>query len=172
MFCKHCGYEITQADAEFCPSCGKAVKEETVRSQIQNKQETINLSSGLVGSILVTLFCCNIFGVVSLIHSAKVATLASLNRADEAIQEAKTAKKWMWLAFGLGLAGYLVIFAIAIVLFAFGVNQVEHRFDSDGIVYDEMEVEEEECGNDVIVLEESQIVQETQVPQNGASSEQ
>lgn len=57
----------------------------------------------LVQAILTTLCCCLPFGIVAIVHAAKVNSLAEQGRHSEALAASGEAKKWCWIAFGIGL---------------------------------------------------------------------
>ena len=54
-------------------------------------------------SIVATLFCCNVLGIVGIVYAAKVDVLYYNNQYSEAERNAKNAKKWTLIAFILGL---------------------------------------------------------------------
>jgi hypothetical protein len=71
----------------------------------------------LVFAILVTIFCCQIPGIVSIVFAAQVNSKWSSGDYDGALNASRNAKLWAWVGFGTGLA-----LAIIGVLFAiFGV---------------------------------------------------
>jgi len=73
---------------------------------------TATVSNNLVWAILATLFCCLPFGIVSIVHAAKVNSLVAAGNTAAAQDAADKAKKWaIWSA-----AAWLVL-VIAYVLF-------------------------------------------------------
>jgi Interferon-induced transmembrane protein len=79
--------------------------------------------NNLVWAILVTLFCCLPFGIVSIIKSTQVSSLWAQGQHAAAQQSAADAKKWaMWGAIAgvVGIVGYLIFWLI------FGVLLAEH----------------------------------------------
>jgi hypothetical protein len=62
-----------------------------------------NVPNYLVQSILVTLFCCLPFGIVSIVYASQVN--GKLDRGDVAgaMVASGKAKKWSWVSFGIGL---------------------------------------------------------------------
>lgn len=60
-------------------------------------------SNWLWQSILATLFCCIVFGVVGIVYAARVDSLYFNGRYDEAEQAAKKAKMWTLIAVVTGL---------------------------------------------------------------------
>lgn len=58
----------------------------------------------LVGPILVTVFCCVIGGVVSIVYASHANTAAAGGNLAAALKARKTAQIWMWVTFALGFA--------------------------------------------------------------------
>ena len=73
MFCPKCGKEV-QEGTTFCPNCGNSFAAGGTQAA-QPPMQTKVISSGLVPAILVTLFCCLPFGIVSIVYAAKVSSL-------------------------------------------------------------------------------------------------
>jgi len=67
----------------------------------------------LVQSILVTLFCCQPFGIVAIIYSAQVNRKLQAGDYEGAVQASKMAKTWCWIAFG----AFLAVAILSILLF-------------------------------------------------------
>lgn len=65
----------------------------------------------LVYAILVTLFCCLPLGIYSIVKSSQVNGLWQSGQHDEAIAAANTAKQFIWISFGVGLA-VIIIFGL------------------------------------------------------------
>jgi len=70
----------------------------------------------LVGPILVTIFCCLIGGIVSIVFTAQANTKAAGGDLAGATAAAGRARTWMWASFGIGLA----LCVLQMVLFAIG----------------------------------------------------
>lgn len=72
----------------------------------------------LVESILVTLFCCQPFGVIGIVYAALVESAISTGNYSEANRLSKSAGKWTKIAFFSGLAFYVIfgIFYFAIFM--------------------------------------------------------
>lgn len=69
----------------------------------------------LAQAILVTLFCCQPFGIVAIVYAAQVnSKLTAGDHAGAADSSAK-AKMWCWVAFGLGLAINGGVFLLALL---------------------------------------------------------
>jgi hypothetical protein len=56
----------------------------------------------LVPGILVTLFCCLIGGIITIVYAAQANTKAAAGDYQGAMQAANTAKTWMWVSIILG----------------------------------------------------------------------
>jgi predicted Zn finger-like uncharacterized protein len=69
----------------------------------------------LAQSILVTLFCCWIFGVIAIIYAAQVNTKWAQGDIRGAREASAAAKMWCWLSFG----SIFVIFVLYVILIAF-----------------------------------------------------
>ena len=61
------------------------------------------VSSDLVGPILVTLFCCLPFGIVSIVYASQVPGKLAMNDVAGAQQASKASKTWALLGFIIGL---------------------------------------------------------------------
>jgi predicted Zn finger-like uncharacterized protein len=69
----------------------------------------------LAQAILVTLFCCLPFGIVSIVYAAQVNGKLSGGDVAGAVESSEKAKKWCWISFVLGLIP-AVIWAILMML--------------------------------------------------------
>lgn len=68
-------------------------------------------------SILVTLFCCLPFGIVSIINASKVSSLYTQGNYAASLQASINAKKWTKISFFIGVAViimYLSIYGVTI----------------------------------------------------------
>lgn len=62
----------------------------------------------LTESILVTIFCCLPFGIVGIINASKVSSLFAQGKYLEAEMRSANAKKWVKIAFIIGLIWILI----------------------------------------------------------------
>jgi Interferon-induced transmembrane protein len=69
----------------------------------------------LVQAVLVTLCCCLPLGIVAIIKASQVNTLLAKGDYDQAVAASEEAKKWCWIAFGLGIIANVVVGAIQIM---------------------------------------------------------
>lgn len=120
MTCIKCGVEIPD-NSSFCAYCGAsqtgaadAYARPTAANYAPNTHPEIK--THLVGSILVTLFCCMPLGVIAIINASRVSGLIAANRLNEAYETSQKAATWMWWGFGLGIVAQLIGIAIHIVI--------------------------------------------------------
>lgn len=83
--------------------------------QYQNRQQNqsrtpIKPDNNLAGAILVTIFCCLPFGIVSIVYAAQVDSYWRTGQYENAENSANQSRTWMWVSFGLGLVAVLIWF--------------------------------------------------------------
>ena len=66
---------------------------------------------GLAGPILVTLFCCLPFGVISIVYATQVPTKVAANDMAGAELAATTARNWMTWGLIAGVVSYVLFLA-------------------------------------------------------------
>ncbi|MGM9802687.1 MAG: GYF domain-containing protein [Muribaculaceae bacterium] len=76
----------------------------------------------LVESILVTVFCCMIFGIIGIINAANVSSLYSQGRYQESVDASEKAGKWCKLGFYIGIAVIILYIIFYAVLFSIGMD--------------------------------------------------
>ncbi len=67
----------------------------------------------LVESILVTIFCCQPFGIVGIVYASQVNSKFSAGNYEGAVKASKSAKKWMTWGIVIGaitVVGFLLIY--------------------------------------------------------------
>ena len=69
----------------------------------------------LVQAILVTLFCCLPFGIVSIVYAAQVNTKLAAGDYAGAVDASQKAKTWSLWSFGIGLVFGLAYFGLVIL---------------------------------------------------------
>ena len=115
MYCTACGFEVDE-NAQFCGRCGQSqlVWDTEVYTPVPNY---------LVFAILVTIFCCLPTGIVAIVYAAQVNGKLAVGDFDGARQSSENAKIWVWVSFGLGIAGsvfwFLYLFGGLAGLFLF-----------------------------------------------------
>ena len=115
MYCTSCGSQ-NDDNARFCKDCGKAMSVSTPgagpsadKFEPESPRGTgdpappAHVPNYLVQAILVTIFCCLPFGIVSIVYAAQVNTKLDAGDVAGAMQASSNAKTWMWVAFGVGL---------------------------------------------------------------------
>ncbi len=108
-FCTECGKEI-HVRAEICPHCG-------VRQGLQGvgaAAGSASISNYLVPAILVTLFCCLPFGIVSIVYAAQVNGKEQAGDYQGALQASRLAKRWVWASFWTGMVVFLFYVGIMV----------------------------------------------------------
>ena len=92
MFCKNCGQEICD-QAVVCPKCGVPTDARQEASQSQYARP--RPSNYLIPAILMTLFCCQISGIISLVYAAQVNTKLDAGDYETAVRYSRTARNWI-----------------------------------------------------------------------------
>jgi len=77
-----------------------------------NSNNPVPPKTWLAESILATLFCCLPFGIVGIVHAAKVDSLYQSGLYDQAQKASEEAGKWTKISFWLGLAGGILYFIL------------------------------------------------------------
>lgn len=74
----------------------------------------------LAESILVTLFCCLPFGIVGIVHAAKVESAFGAGDHDGADRASAEAKKWTMIGFWVGIVciSLYLVFMVGMLFFA------------------------------------------------------
>ncbi len=126
MYCRKCGAQNEDA-ARQCALCGTDLTQ-PIPTQAYNASmgsAPIGVPATpaqpcppnyLVWSILSTLFCCLIPGVVSIVYAAGVNSKYLTGDYTGAADSSKKAKTWAWVSFGLGL----VVAVVYGAMFAIG----------------------------------------------------
>jgi hypothetical protein len=70
----------------------------------------------LVESILVTIFCCLIFGIIGIVNAAKVNSEYEAGNYEGALAASKQAKTWTLWGFIIGLAGVVIVLFLYLVM--------------------------------------------------------
>ncbi len=111
MFCAKCGQE-NDNNAFRCMSCGQVL----LRVGGDADDSGLGPAPGkLAQSILVTIFCCQVFGIVAIVYSALAMGQNSAGNFGQAHRYAKSANMWAWIAFGVGLPVMVVYFVLMVI---------------------------------------------------------
>jgi hypothetical protein len=78
----------------------------------------------LVWSILATIFCCLIGGIISIIYASNANSAYAAGNIAEAQKANNTAKTWFWVSFGIGLFCEVIAFIVyyAAIMASFGLG--------------------------------------------------
>jgi hypothetical protein len=68
----------------------------------------------LVFAILVTIFCCQILGIVSIVFAAQVNSKWNAGDFEGALSSSKNAKLWAWIGLASGIAVALIVALLSI----------------------------------------------------------
>ena len=116
MYCTSCGTENDDA-ARFCKSCGKTMADPGPGARRLEPEHSgvtgspARVPNYLVQAILVTIFCCLPFGIVSIVYAAQVNGKIASGDVTGATRSSEQAKLWAWVSLSIGIALY-AIFAI------------------------------------------------------------
>ncbi len=119
MFCRNCGTENADG-APTCISCGAPLTNpnpfEPGAAPGGGPVATggVKPPNYLVQAILVTLCCCLPLGIVSIVYAAQVDSKWNSGDQQGALAASENAKKWCWIAFGLGVVANLIAVAIQV----------------------------------------------------------
>ena len=133
-FCSNCGTSLSP-QASFCPQCGTEAR----RAQAPGRPPpqpapqpaepppqqaprpsaaftpVTHVPNYLVQAILVTIFCCLPFGIVSIVFAAQVNGKLGAGDYAGAVESSNKAKTWAWVSFWVGLGITVLWILIAIV---------------------------------------------------------
>ena len=101
MYCPYCGTENSDT-AQTCTNCNENIQ------NIEVVNETISIPNYLVQSILITIFCCLPFGIVSIVYAAQVNSEIKAGNIEKATDCSRKAKLWSWWGFGVGIVVTLI----------------------------------------------------------------
>lgn len=71
------------------------------------------ISTYLWQSIVVTLICCQPFGIPAIVYAAKADAFLASGDLERARTASDSARTWCWVSFGVGLVFYLLVFGSA-----------------------------------------------------------
>jgi len=102
--CRYCGEYLVNNPNPPRPDAGCA------KEPIGNDRRTERPrpKNHLVGAILVTIFCCQIFGIVSIVFAAQVDSAYNRGDVDESYRLSQKAQTWFNVALITGLAVGLI----------------------------------------------------------------
>lgn len=97
MYCRKCG-TLNQEDIGQCVNCG-----ETLSPAYQSQSPTPRPPDYLVLSIVSTVLCCLIPGIVAIVYAAQVSAKWALGDYAAAVDASNKAKTWSLVSIGLGI---------------------------------------------------------------------
>ena len=114
MFCKYCGKELPDG-TKFCPECGANLKpEENTIHTAANAKAPQNY---MILGILTTVFCCLVFGIISIVYASRVDSYWNAGNREAAMEFSRKAKSWaIW-----GIVSAIIIYILPFVLIIAGV---------------------------------------------------
>jgi len=123
MFCPQCGSQ-TSDKAANCPACGAPLGNpyQAGTAQPGPMYRGPEIPTYLAQSILVTIFCCWVFGIPAIVYAAKVGSKLGAGDYEGARQASDSAKMWCWIAVG----SWLVLVLIYAAIFVFFILLGEH----------------------------------------------
>ncbi len=117
MFCPNCGAQNDDTVSK-CAKCGQGLTP-SVRPV---SAPAATVTSYLVQSILVTIFCCWPLGIPAIVFAAQVNGKVGSGDIEGALESSRKAKMWCWISFGAGmLVGTIYLIAFIISMMA-GIN--------------------------------------------------
>ena len=112
--CPTCGL-LNLASANYCSGCGGLIGPGAGEAPRAGVGMPLQVPNYLVQAILVTIFCCLPFGIVSIVFAAQVNGKVAIGDYAGARETSNKAKTWAWVSFGVGLAGLLIWVPISCV---------------------------------------------------------
>lgn len=126
LICSACSHDNPD-DGRFCQKCGsplsaadRSTKYDKHDAQFRDPytrgdyqeydsyQAPPSATPVLVWSILATVFCCQITGIVAIVFAALAMSAIGERNYVRAQRQIQTAKTWAWISFGLGLVAALI----------------------------------------------------------------
>ena len=116
MYCSSCGTKV-EPQGRFCPNCGLSIESsaESTSATVAGRSSGAELGQRpeipnyLPQAILVTIFCCLPFGIVSIVYAAQVNGKVAAGDIDGARDASEKAKTWAWVALGFGLLPVAIV---------------------------------------------------------------
>ena len=119
MYCIQCGTQNddTSRVCRICSTALPAAVSQPTQAPLVNNQYTgnPNVPNHLVPAILVTLFCCLPFGIVSIVYAAQVNSKLAVGDVQGAIADSGRAKTWAIVSLALGFIPMIMIFAAIVI---------------------------------------------------------
>lgn len=120
MFCRKCGADNGDGTVA-CSECG-ALLGSVCPAPDKSPRE---ISSYLLPSILVTIFCCIPFGIVAIVYASGVNGKLQAGNYQGALAASNKAKLWCWIAFAIGFAcfAYKIVVLVSIATLGASIGE-------------------------------------------------
>ena len=99
--CRDCGQTVSR-EAAACPHCGAPCR-------AVPRPRPANVPSHLTEAILVTLFCCLPFGIVSIVYASQVGARLAARDYHGAVAASRNANSWAWIGVVVGFVGIIFV---------------------------------------------------------------
>lgn len=106
MYCIKCG-TLNPDNAIHCVNCGYPFPAVTPTAGSGYTVRPPQVPTRLPQAILVTMFCCQPFGIVAIVYAALATSKLSSGDYAGAMDCSQKATTWCWLAFWLGFVPML-----------------------------------------------------------------
>ena len=117
VFCTKCGLQ-NEDTSQTCVKCGTSLQSVSKASaslgSVSANTGASAIPNYLVQAILCTVCCCIPLGIPAIVYSSQVNAKAAAGDIDGARVASNNAKKWCWIAFGVGLVVQGIILALNI----------------------------------------------------------
>lgn len=108
VHCMQCGAWLNQPGAT--PSAGPY----TPAVPVNVGQPMAKVPNYMVQSVLMTVFCCQLIGIISIFKARKVNKLLAANDYAGALAASKANRTLLWVGFAIGLVCNFIAMCIAI----------------------------------------------------------
>lgn len=114
MFCRNCGAELPEG-ARFCTNCGCDMQADALQERKAAPAMPERPSSYLVLSILTTLFCCMVFGIIGIVYASKVDSAWYAKDYASAREYSRKARLWSLAGILLTVVFWLIYIILIVV---------------------------------------------------------
>lgn len=135
-FCSHCGSQVDDS-TKFCTNCGAPIpplssepKPQPELQPVVNSQPTgPKPTSYLALAILVTIFCCLPFGIVSIVKAAKVDSLWNSGKYLESQDASRKARNWAIAAIISAIVAAIIYVVLVLFLGAAALGGLDELLE-------------------------------------------
>ena len=128
MYCIQCGTNNDDR-AVHCMQCGAWMSQPGATPSPGPYTPAVPAGVGpkvpnyMVQSVLMTLFCCQVIGIISIFKAVKVNKRLAANDYAGALAASKSNKTLLWVGFGVGLVCNVICVVIYIVAQAMNASK-------------------------------------------------